>query len=106
MIGQVEAPESVNSAKYMQIKATSNVTFEGVGEDATTYHWSFLVRSCDNVEIRNLAVMEFYDDGISLDTDNYNCWVHNCDIFYGQNRGGDQKKGDGSLDVKAGSDLI
>ena len=47
MIGQVEAPASVNSAKYMQIKATSNVTFEGVGEDATTYHWSFLVRSCD-----------------------------------------------------------
>lgn len=100
MIGQVEAPASVNSAKYMQIKATSNVTFEGVGEDATTYHWSFLVRSCDNVEIRNLAVMEFYDDGISLDTENYNCWVHNCDIFYGQNRGGDQKKGDGSLDVR------
>ncbi|MGM9936762.1 MAG: polysaccharide lyase family 1 protein, partial [Candidatus Ornithomonoglobus sp.] len=104
MIGQVESPAGKNSSGYMQIKATSNVTFEGVGDDATTYHWSFLLRDTNNVEVRNLAVMEFYDDGISLDTDNFNDWVHNCDIFYGQNRGGDQKKGDGSLDVKTGSD--
>lgn len=104
MIGQVEAPVGVNSSQYVQIKATSNVTFEGVGDDATTYHWSLLIRDTNNVEIRNIAVMEFYDDGISLDTSNFNDWVHNCDIFYGQNRGGDQKKGDGSLDIKMGSD--
>ncbi len=106
MIGQVEAPNGVNTSQYVQIKATSNITFEGVGDDATTYHWSFLVRDSKNIEIRNLAVMEFYDDGISLDTNNFNCWVHNCDIFYGQNRGGDQVKGDGSLDVKGGSSWI
>ncbi len=104
MIGQVESPEGKNSAGYVQIKACKNITFEGVGDDATTFHWSFLIRSAENVEVRNIAVMEFYDDGISLDTDNFNCWVHNCDIFYGQDRGGDQKKGDGSLDVKSGSD--
>ncbi|MGN1115843.1 MAG: hypothetical protein ACI4TH_04695, partial [Candidatus Ornithomonoglobus sp.] len=104
MIGQVESPAGKNSSGYMQIKATSNITFEGVGDDATTYHWSFLLRDTNNVEVRNLAVMEFYDDGISLDTDNFNDWIHNCDIFYGQNRGGDQVKGDGSLDVKTGSD--
>ncbi len=104
MIGQVESPAGKNESGYMQIKGTKNVTFEGVGDDACTYHWSFLIRAAENVEVRNLAVMEFYDDGISLDTNNFNCWVHNCDIFYGQNRGGDQKKGDGSLDVKTGSD--
>ena len=104
MIGQVESPEGKNSAGYVQLKACKNITFEGVGDDATTFHWSFLLRSAENVEVRNLAVMEFYDDGISLDTENYNCWIHNCDIFYGQDRGGDQKKGDGSLDVKSGSD--
>ena len=106
MIGQVESPAGKNSAGYVQIKATQNITFEGVGDDATTYHWSFLVRETNNVEIRNLAVMEFYDDGISLDTNDFNDWVHNCDIFYGQDRGGDQKKGDGSLDVKSGSDYV
>lgn len=104
MIGQVKSPAGKNSNGYMQIKATSNITFEGVGDDATTFNWSFLLRETKNIEMRNLAVMEFYDDGISLDTNNFNDWVHNCDIFYGQNRGGDQKKGDGSLDVKSGSD--
>lgn len=104
MIGQVTSPAGKNSSGYMQIKATSNITFEGVGDDAVAYQWSFLLRETNNVEVRNLAVMEFYDDGISLDTNNFNDWVHNCDIFYGQDRGGDQKKGDGSLDVKAGSD--
>lgn len=105
MIGQVESPAGMNSAGYMQLKACKNITFEGIGNDATTYHWSLLLRDAVNTEVRNLAVMEFYDDGISLDTNNFNCWVHNCDIFYGQDRGGDQKKGDGSLDVKAGSDF-
>ncbi len=104
MIGQVESPDGKNSSGYVQLKSCKNITFEGVGDDATTFHWSFLLRAAENVEVRNIAVMEFYDDGISLDTDNFNCWVHNCDIFYGQDRGGDQKKGDGSLDVKSGSD--
>lgn len=104
MIGQVESPEGKNSSGYVQLKSCKNITFEGVGDDATTFHWSFLIRSAENIEVRNIAVMEFYDDGISLDTDNFNCWIHNCDIFYGQDRGGDQKKGDGSLDVKSGSD--
>lgn len=111
MIGQVDAPEGINANGYIEFKEISNITFEGVGEDATAHKWSLLVKSANNIEIRNLAVMEFYDDGISLDTDNFNCWVHNCDIFYGQNRaamGGDkdQVKGDGSLDVKSGSSWI
>lgn len=104
MIGQVKSPEGKNSSGYVQLKSCKNITFEGIGNDAATYNWSLLLREAVNTEIRNLAVMEFYDDGISLDTKNFNCWVHNCDIFYGQDRGGDQKKGDGSLDVKAGSD--
>ena len=104
MIGKVTSPAGKNSNGYMQIKATTNITFEGVGSDATAYEWSFLLRDTNSIEVRNLAVMNFYDDGISLDTDNFNDWIHNCDIYYGQDRGGDQKKGDGSLDVKIGSD--
>lgn len=106
LIGQVKAPTGINNSGYVQIKKTSNITFEGIGDDATVYGWSFLVRETNNIEIRNLAVMEFYDDGISLDTKNINDWIHNCEIFYGANRGGDQVKGDGSLDVKNGSNWI
>lgn len=104
MIGKIDIPNGVDDKVYLNIKSAENITFEGIGTDSTAFGWSILLRQCNNVEVRNLAVMEFYDDGISLDTKNYNCWVHNCDVFYGQDRGGDQKKGDGSLDVKSGSD--
>lgn len=104
MIGQVSSPAGKDSSGFINIKATSNVTFEGVGEDAATNGWSFLLRTAENVEVRNVAIMGFHEDGVSLDTKNYNCWIHNCDIFYGENQGGDKVKGDGSLDVKSGSD--
>lgn len=78
-----------------------NITIEGIGEDAAVSGFGFLIRNCKNVEIRNIGILNFMDDGISVDTDNSNLWVHNCDFFYG-NAGSDsdQVKGDGSLDTK------
>lgn len=82
-------------------KATSNITLEGIGSDATVNGFGFLIRNCKNVELRNFGIINFMDDGVSVDTDNSNLWMHNLDIFYG-NPGGDsdQAKGDGSLDIK------
>ena len=78
-----------------------NITIEGIGEDATVSGFGFHLRNCVNVEIRNLGIMNFMDDGISVDTDNSNLWVHNCDFFYGSvGSDSDQVKGDGSLDTK------
>lgn len=89
------------------MKGCYNVTLEGVGEDATVNGWGILVRSATNVEISNIGVMLFPDDGISLDTDNTNIWVHNCDIFYGTaDSDADQAKGDGSIDVKSDSKYV
>ncbi|MDE7301666.1 MAG: pectate lyase, partial [Clostridia bacterium] len=84
-----------------QGKATSNITVEGVGNDGTINGFGMLIRNCKNVEIKNLGIVNFMDDGVSVDTGNSNLWMHNLDIFYG-NAGGDsdQKKGDGSLDIK------
>lgn len=59
------------------------MTFEGIGDDAYAYGWGMLLRYVGNVEVRNLGVMLFPDDGISMDTGNVNVWVHNNDIFYG-----------------------
>ncbi|MBR2009554.1 MAG: pectate lyase, partial [Peptococcaceae bacterium] len=79
-----------------------NLTIEGVGKDATINGFGMLIRNCANVEIRNLGIMNFLDDGISIDTDNKNIWIHNNDFFYGQKgSASDQAKGDGSLDTKA-----
>ncbi|MDE5797669.1 MAG: hypothetical protein K2H73_01380 [Treponemataceae bacterium] len=84
-----------------QGKATSNITVEGVGNDGTINGFGMLIRNCKNVEIKNLGIVNFMDDGVSVDTGNSNLWMHNLDIFYG-NVGGDkdQAKGDGSLDIK------
>ncbi len=95
-----------SSSEGLQIKGAEkyqnmNLTIEGIGEDATINGFGILIRNCGNVEIRNLGIINFMDDGVSIDTDNRNLWVHNLDIFYG-NAGGDsdQVKGDGSLDCK------
>jgi pectate lyase len=109
LIGQVNGSDisGLNSSGFLQVKGCYNVTIEGVGEDATVYKWGILVRSAHNVEIRNLGIMLFPDDGISLDTDNQNIWVHNNDLFYGApGSDADQVKGDGSCDIKGFSDYV
>lgn len=109
IIGMISASDMdhfSSSSEGLQIKGKSaytamNITFEGVGNDATINGFGFLLRNCKNVEIRNIGIMNFMDDGISVDTDNCNLWLHNIDFFYGNpGSDADQNKGDGSLDIK------
>ena len=100
-----------SSSEGVQIKGKSadavlNMTIEGVGDDATIRGFGFLVRSSKSVEIRNLAIMSCMDDGVSLDTDNSNIWLHNLDVFYGKKGSGDKAKGDGAIDVKSDSKYV
>lgn len=95
-----------SSSEGVQIKGASaysniNMTFEGVGEDASISGFGFLLRNAGNVEMRNLSILNFMDDGISLDTANCNVWIHNVDLYYGKVGGdADQAKGDGSIDIR------
>ncbi|MDE7100470.1 MAG: hypothetical protein K2O05_01290, partial [Anaeroplasmataceae bacterium] len=75
------------------------------GEDATSYGFGFLIRNCGNEEIRNFGIMNQRDDGLSIDTDNCNIWVHNLDIYYGKKGSGDKAKGDGSVDTKQSTNV-
>ena len=83
-----------------------NLTFEGIGDDATIHGFGFLVRNSKSVEFRNFGIMRCMDDGLSLDTDNSNIWIHHMDFFYGPNGGGDHAKGDGACDVKSDSKYV
>ena len=83
-----------------------NMTFEGIGDDATMRGFGFLVRNVKGVEFRNIAIMRCMDDGISLDTNNSNIWVHHCDFFYGKEGSSDHDKGDGQVDVKRDSKYV
>ena len=94
-----------SSEEGIQIKGKKadselNLTFEGIGDDATIKGFGLFTRNAKSVEFRNLGIMRCMDDGISLDTDNSNIWAHHLDIFYGPNGGGDHAKGDGALDLK------
>ncbi|MEK4153671.1 MULTISPECIES: pectate lyase [Paenibacillus] len=115
IIGKVTAADlsgQLNSSGYLEVKGKNNysemnITIEGIGNDAYAYGWGMLLRYVGNVEVRNLGVMLFPDDGISMDSGNMNVWVHNNDIFYGAAGGdADQAKGDGSTDLKNGSNYI
>lgn len=114
VLGMVKASDVDSfgsSEEGIQIKGKSaytelNITIEGIGDDATIHGFGFLVRNAKSVEFRNLAIMRCMDDGISMDTDNSNIWVHHMDMFYGKHGSGDHDKGDGSIDVKADSKLV
>ena len=100
-----------SSAEGLQVKGKKadselNMTFEGIGDDATLYGFGFLVRNAKSVEFRNFAIMRCMDDAISLDTDNSNIWVHHTDQFYGKHGSGDHAKGDGATDVKSDSKYV
>ncbi|WP_438447030.1 pectate lyase [Gorillibacterium sp. sgz5001074] len=115
LIGKITASDmsgQLNGSGYLEVKgknnyAALNTTIEGIGNDAYAYGWGILLRYVGNVEVRNLGLMLFPDDGISMDTGNANVWVHHNDLFYGTAGGdADQAKGDGSTDLKKGSTYI
>lgn len=101
-----------SSAEGLQIKGKGahsemNMTFEGVGEDATIYGFGFLLRNTKSVEFRNFAIMRCLDDAMSLDTNNSHVWIHNMDLFYGKKgSAADQAKGDGTVDIKGDSKYV
>ena len=111
-ISAADVDEFLSSSEGIQIKGKSaympmHITIEGVGDDATTTGFGFLIRSAASIELRNFANMLCMDDAVSIDTDNEHIWVHNIDLFYG-NTGGDadQAKGDGTIDLKGDSRYI
>ena len=114
IIGQVTlsglACKDVSSAYAIGVKGAANVTFEGIGDDATLYEAGVAVFQSTGIEVRNLGLMNWGGggdgDGISL-KQSVGVWVHNNDVFYG-NAGsdGDQAKGDGSMDLKDNSQYV
>ena len=80
------------------------LTLEGVGNDATANGWGIRIKNAQDVEVRNIGIMNVDSDegdNIGLQQDNKYIWVHNCDFFYGHaGSDKDQVKGDGALDCK------
>ncbi len=93
------------------VQRNANVTIEGVGNDATLYKCGILMKRSQNIEVRNLGVMLFLDDGISSENSssntNTNLWIHNNDLYYGTSgTEADKVKGDGGIDLKANTKYV
>lgn len=110
VIGTVKASdiEGLKDGNYINFEGKNatdailgNITLEGIGDDATLYGYGICFKRTCGIEVRNLGIMLFGDDAISMDTDNYHNYIHNCDFFYGSpGPDADQVKGDGSIDMK------
>jgi pectate lyase len=105
LLGKVTPPAGVDSLSLLNIKATKNVTVEGIGTDAMVYAWGLNIRAATNVEVRNLAFSMFTDDSVSIQVDNHNIWIHHNDFMVGTGTG-DKELGDGSCDIKDNSNYI
>ena len=114
ILGTIEANQvdSFGSKEEgLQIKCKEDIpmdiTLEGVGNDAVIRGFGILARQAQSLELRNFAIMTAFDDCISLDTKNYHVWIHHIDGFYSKpGSASDQKKGDGTIDVKGNSKYV
>ena len=107
LIGNVTDPEVTDKGDItidMGKKEGLSMTVEGIGNDATANGWGFRVKGTQDLEIRNIGIMNVDSDegdNITLQQDNQYVWVHNNDFFYGHaGSDKDQAKGDGALDCK------
>jgi len=104
IIGNITDPATLLKGDLTIDDAGSGLTIEGIGNDATINGFGIIIKNSSNVEIRNLGFMNCNSnegDSVSLQQGNDHCWVHNCDIFYGDaGSDADQAKGDGALDTK------
>jgi pectate lyase len=110
IVGEISASDAtaaqlLSDENGLQLKGNNesivmNVTLEGVGDDATFNGFGMTFYNGTSVEMRNIGLVNFNDDGIQIKGTQY-AWIHHNDFFYGNaGSAADQKKGDGSLDVK------
>lgn len=96
----------------MKIDGASNVTIEGIGDNAGIYQWGLTFARANSIEIKNLTFDGYTEDACAFqgtnntDFKNYgNYWVHNCTFNKGSNNWDvsyeqDKYDGDGTTDFK------
>lgn len=107
----VVAPSGIDANRMLRTgNGNGNVTFEGIGPDATIYGWGIGTNGSSNVVIRNLNFDQWFNDAIELHGGGAGqrasqLWVHNNTFHYGQNlhlnlgQDIDNARADGSTDI-------
>ncbi|MGN0820150.1 MAG: hypothetical protein ACI4M6_07200 [Christensenellaceae bacterium] len=99
-----------------ELSGVSNLTVEGIGDDAELYQWGITFKRCNSIEVRNLTFTDYPEDACAFEGDTSSptsykyFWVHN-NLFNKGNRlfddsaEGDKAEGDGAIDLKGVSNL-
>ena len=94
----------------LEVKGSSNITIEGVGEGAEFFQFGIGFEECSSIEIKNLTFTDYPEDALNFlggdraDLANFSrYWIHNCTFNQGKNNwdiSGERDKynGDGSID--------
>lgn len=99
-----------------RVENVSNVTVEGIGDDAEIFQWGFTFKNSSSIEVRNIHFDDYTEDGCSFegseDTSTSlsgfksgNIWLHHNTFDEGMNYWDvcdeqDKGDGDGSTDFK------
>lgn len=104
IIGTITDPTVLTKGDLYIETNVQGLTIEGIGDDAVINGFGIVMKNCDNVEVRNIGIMNVDSnegDNIGLQQGNTHVWIHNNDYFYGMaGNAADQVKGDGALDTK------
>ena len=91
------------------LSSVSNLTIEGIGEEAGIFQWGFSFSSCSNIEVKNLRFHDYTEDAIGIEGGS-RFWLHNNTYDIGVNNWDlsdekDKSDGDGATDFKNASNL-
>ena len=104
-----------------EIKSSSNITIEGIGEDARIFQWGITFKDCSSVEVRNLTFEDYTEDACSVEAGDTSAtsiddfeygriWIHHNTFEEGKNYWDvcaeqDKHEGDGATDFKGIKDV-
>ena len=98
------------------IQSSSNITIEGIGEDARIFQWGLTFKDCSSVEVRNITFEDYTEDACSVEAGDTSAstvadfkfgriWLHHNTFEEGINYWDicaeqDKHEGDGATDFK------
>ena len=95
----------------IEVKASKNITIEGVGKGAEIFQFGFGFEHCESIEVKNLTFTAYPEDALNFMVDSKNgvaaygnYWVHNNTFNAGYNAWDitgerDKYAGDGTIDM-------
>lgn len=122
--GRSEYPDITGKTVYdddsyfnmLDVTNASNITIEGIGDDAELFQWGFTWDKCNSIEVKNLTFTDYPEDACSVQGDSNannktgieeykHFWIHNNTFNRGKNNwdiSGERDKyaGDGAMDLK------